>query len=398
MRERGWQQALESIYPLKFNVVKVLDGDVVYLDEDQSKPLHISHVMLRPPTSATSSPRTGSTPRPSTATAWSSTPAAACWTAMPTSCPSLTGRSRVLQGIQCAAGQAAPVERQGEPVAQGRQSSPPTASSSTARGTRRYGSPMVAVRGLDLDYIHATATAAAEKTREKGWDRVAGRWVARNPSPPVAHPHQAPAAHPQARVGVLNQVPGHSFHLFVDDGELDVTNISPGFGNGPTQARLTGRFMGSGKAHGQCHLPRRRQERSELQLPPRRRAREPAGAQRSPALLRQARRRRRHLLRLLGGQGPRRPHRRLPQAALRRHPGLRSQAGQEQAGAQEALTRRSWAASPTCWENHRGEDATVADLSGPLSAPHTSTWEVVSNLVKNAFREGHHAGIQERGR
>ena len=32
IRERGWQQALESIYPLKFNVVKVLDGDVVYLD------------------------------------------------------------------------------------------------------------------------------------------------------------------------------------------------------------------------------------------------------------------------------------------------------------------------------------------------------------------------------
>jgi hypothetical protein len=37
-------------------------------------------------------------------------------------------------------------------------------------------------------------------------------------------------------------------------------------------------------------------------------------------------------------------------------------------------------------ENHqRDEVATVADLSGPISSPHTSTWDVIVNLVSNAF-------------
>src|SRR6185312_10874046 len=102
----------------------------------------------------------------------------------------------------------------------------------------------VSVRGLDLDYIHAAATAAAEKAREK---KVAA--VARNPSPPVPTliKHLLLT---RSRVGVVNKVPGHNFHLFVDGGELEVTNISTGFRNGPTHARLTGRFMGSGTAHG----------------------------------------------------------------------------------------------------------------------------------------------------
>ena len=37
-------------------------------------------------------------------------------------------------------------------------------------------------------------------------------------------------------------------------------------------------------------------------------------------------------------------------------------------------------------ENHpREQVATVADLSGPVSKPSTSTWEIVVNLVSNAF-------------
>ena len=33
----------------------------------------------------------------------------------------------------------------------------------------------------------------------------------------------------------------------------------------------------------------------------------------------------------------------------------------------------------------RDQVATVADLSGPLSDPHTSPWEIVVRLVSNAF-------------
>ena len=33
----------------------------------------------------------------------------------------------------------------------------------------------------------------------------------------------------------------------------------------------------------------------------------------------------------------------------------------------------------------RGEVATKADISGPIGSPKTSTWQIIINLVKNAF-------------
>ncbi|HUJ89828.1 MAG TPA: DUF748 domain-containing protein, partial [Syntrophorhabdales bacterium] len=46
-REEGWQQALESIYPLKINVFTIRDGDVTYVDEAPYKPLHLSRVLIQ---------------------------------------------------------------------------------------------------------------------------------------------------------------------------------------------------------------------------------------------------------------------------------------------------------------------------------------------------------------
>jgi Domain of Unknown Function (DUF748) len=42
--ERGWQDALEEIYPLKVNVLEVRNADITYVDEGPFKPLHLSKV------------------------------------------------------------------------------------------------------------------------------------------------------------------------------------------------------------------------------------------------------------------------------------------------------------------------------------------------------------------
>ena len=105
-------------------------------------------------------------------------------------------------------------------------------------------------------------------------------------------------------VGVIAPVKGGRFRFFVDGANLEVTNLSSGFRKGPTQATLTGRFLGSGTAHGSATF-RDDAPRPGLQPPPRRRQGEPADDQRPPALLRQVRRRGGDLLRLLRGQGPR---------------------------------------------------------------------------------------------
>jgi hypothetical protein len=46
LRDKGWQQALEAIYPLKINLFRVEDGDLVYVDTDAERPLHVHQVTL----------------------------------------------------------------------------------------------------------------------------------------------------------------------------------------------------------------------------------------------------------------------------------------------------------------------------------------------------------------
>ncbi len=45
--ERGWQDALEEIYPLKVNQFRVRDADITYVDEGPFKPLRLSRVNFR---------------------------------------------------------------------------------------------------------------------------------------------------------------------------------------------------------------------------------------------------------------------------------------------------------------------------------------------------------------
>ncbi len=47
LKDRGWQQALEALaFDLKINRLRVLDGDVTYVDRGPFKPLHLSHLNL----------------------------------------------------------------------------------------------------------------------------------------------------------------------------------------------------------------------------------------------------------------------------------------------------------------------------------------------------------------
>src|SRR5262249_49139499 len=44
--QKGWQEALESIYPFKINQLVVADGDVRYQDKGQVPPLHLSSLNI----------------------------------------------------------------------------------------------------------------------------------------------------------------------------------------------------------------------------------------------------------------------------------------------------------------------------------------------------------------
>lgn len=42
LKEKGWQAALETIYPLKIDRLEIDNGDMTYIDDDPSRPLHVS--------------------------------------------------------------------------------------------------------------------------------------------------------------------------------------------------------------------------------------------------------------------------------------------------------------------------------------------------------------------
>src|SRR5712691_8530572 len=47
LKDRGWQQALEALaFDLKINRLRVLEGDVTYVDQGPFKPLHVSRANL----------------------------------------------------------------------------------------------------------------------------------------------------------------------------------------------------------------------------------------------------------------------------------------------------------------------------------------------------------------
>ena len=47
LKERGWQQAVEDIYPLKINTLKINDASITYIDQDPKRPLVLSHLNLQ---------------------------------------------------------------------------------------------------------------------------------------------------------------------------------------------------------------------------------------------------------------------------------------------------------------------------------------------------------------
>src|SRR5262245_14263048 len=46
VKDRGWQEALEAVYPLKINHFEIRQGDVTYVDKGPFKPLHLSELNL----------------------------------------------------------------------------------------------------------------------------------------------------------------------------------------------------------------------------------------------------------------------------------------------------------------------------------------------------------------
>ncbi|MFL6194727.1 MAG: DUF748 domain-containing protein [Thermoanaerobaculia bacterium] len=244
VQDRGWQQALESIYPLKFNLIQVREGDIVYIDTDPKQPLHVSRWNLSASNIRNIRSRERTYPSP-----------------IHTDGVIFEKGHGVLDGhadflAEPYPGFHALYKVEDVPLDRLRsiiQRANVTVSGGVlaSRGEFEYGPKHreariddVTVNGLRLEYTHSPATAGAEKAR--------GRQVAeaaRDPEPtmPVRVVRLRLA---DSRLGLTSQAKDRRFRAYLSGADLDVTNLSSGFREGPAKARLTGRFNGTGSVSG----------------------------------------------------------------------------------------------------------------------------------------------------
>ncbi len=243
VRQRGWQQALEAIYPLKINHLRIDDASIVYVDAAPDRPLRVTHLNVRASNirNIHSRDRTYPSPIEAEAVVFGSGRALLKGKADFLAEPSfgVLGDFQVkdipLDDLRPLGSHWNVETRHGTLSAAGQVEYAPT--------VRRLHLPSVLLRGVRADYV-GRAPARAEDPL-----RVAVRQSARKAA--QAPPWELVFDRIQlvgADLGYRNEAHSPTYRVFVDAAELDVNGFSTRSSARPAVAVLTGRFMGNGSA------------------------------------------------------------------------------------------------------------------------------------------------------
>nr|MDP9121925.1 DUF748 domain-containing protein [Acidobacteriota bacterium] len=241
-KERGWQQALESIFPLKANVMRVVEGDIVYVDKDPRHPLEITHWQLAATNIRNISSRDRVYPSPVHtegavfATGHAVVDGHADFLAQPY--PGVQAGYRL---DQVPLDRLAPIITRFENVTMrgGTFTSHGEFEASPKRKIVHVAD--ATIRGLHLDYNHSPATATTEKARGRQVADAA-RKAAQAPTLELSLDDLHLLA---SDLGVIDHGKNPAYRLYVDHADLRVTDLT-NRAQGHAVARLRGRFMGSG--------------------------------------------------------------------------------------------------------------------------------------------------------
>jgi hypothetical protein len=242
LKEKGWQQAVESIYPLKINAFKINDGDVTYVDEAPYKPLHMSRVIIE--ASNIRNIRSPENAYPSTIHLEA--------TIFDKGRVTLDGRANFLQqphfGVKADVDVAemdlsyfAPITNRGNiSLRKGTLST---------KGTLEY-APRVTdvnlknldIKGADVNYLHLPQTVASEQQRVQEATHTAGELS----NEPTAKVRADVVTIRESSFGYVNRTTNPHYRLFIDHLEATLKHFSNQFAEGPAMLELKGKFMSTG--------------------------------------------------------------------------------------------------------------------------------------------------------
>ena len=242
IKERGWQQAVEDIYPLKINSLKINDATITYIDEDPKRPLVLSHLNLQ-----ATNIRNINSPDQVYPSAFHLNTAIfdsghgtaegkANFLAKPH--PGIKGRI-TLENV--------PLDRL-QPLAAG---SNITIDGGVLGviGNAEYAPTVktahlekLTIKGMNINYIHSKRTAAVAKRQAM----VAGKAARELSNQPGLLLRADQVSLTECTIGMVNKSVSKPYRLFIADTDFQLSNFSNQFSQGAAQAELKGKFMGSG--------------------------------------------------------------------------------------------------------------------------------------------------------
>ncbi|HTW87803.1 MAG TPA: DUF748 domain-containing protein [Candidatus Binataceae bacterium] len=245
LRQQGWQDALEAAYPFKINRFTIDDGDVVYIQNAVSPPLHLTKVNV-------TSDNIRNIRSPNDVY------------------PSHLHASLVIfeTGRATIDGDANYLEKPfpGARVRFTLENVPLSAFDPEIRqinvrmsGGRLFGSGLaeyspkitrvkidyMKLEGLDLNYVHTAATEQAEVRRVK----AAGQQVEKQNNRPAVDIDVRELDITDSNFSYTDQASNPNYRLFLTDTDLKLENLSNHQQQGAADLTMRGKFMGSGDTH-----------------------------------------------------------------------------------------------------------------------------------------------------
>jgi len=242
VRDRGWQDALETVYPFKVNRLVIHDGDVVYIDAVNAKPLHIANLDFM-----TDNIRNISEPNNVYPSHFSGS-----MTMFDSGKVKVDGRANylmkpspgmlvnyVIQGVPLNA--VSPASQHINTIING--------GTLSSDGSVEY-SPFITnvkvhkatIDTVHLTYVHTAQTQTAEKARAT----EVGKTIQKENNRPAVNLNVQALEVRNSRLGFKDQSSDPTYTLFLDNTNLSVENLDNHAQHGPSHLNLTGKFMGSG--------------------------------------------------------------------------------------------------------------------------------------------------------
>lgn len=390
IQEHGWQQALESIYPLKINELRVVNGTVEYQDDSGFQPLHISSVEFL--AGNIRNIRSKDRQYPSTLHAEGQVfdvgrvviDGHADFLAEPT--PGVKGTFD-LQRVELSYFE--PIARRfGLSLKQGFVSG--SGQAEYAPKIQSVDLDAVVISDAVVDYSHGPtptpqAQAAGQKISQAAHDAM------NNPEV-LFKVRRLLMEH--GTLGVINTGENPPYRLYCSNAEFELSNLSSRAEDGPAQATLRGNFMGSGDVDGNATFyPEGKNANFEAKV-------EIKNTQLNSL---------NNLLRAKGKFD-------VTEGTLSVYTEVRVRDGQidgyvkplfrdvnvydSEQDKHKNLFRKAYegviGGVTKMLENRRGEVATVTSLKGPADNPNADTFEALGGLLRNAFVKAILPGFQHQ--